>query len=81
MKPLIIIATITVLATNCTREKDGCEVESIQCADGVLEICDSETNWQEIVVCADLEPGEFVCGEDADGEPDCVEIATEGDTE
>lgn len=42
-------------------DSDGCTVEETRCEGSVSQICNADQNWEAIVDCLTLEPGEWAC--------------------
>lgn len=61
-----VIFTLAALAVffliiSCEPENDGCEPEETRCEGPTLQICNADQNWQAVMSCLDLEPGEWAC--------------------
>lgn len=43
---------------------DGCTPETTRCNGTRVEICDQEDDWDLVMDCSEIEPGDWVCCED-----------------
>lgn len=74
---LISFFIVCVLATfslfGCDPETDGCEPEEARCRGSILEICNADQNWEDVINCLDFEPDEWACCA-SDGEIGCWKV-------
>jgi hypothetical protein len=63
-----IIIAIAFLSTGCPAV---CEHLQTRCAADVAQVCDSEGHWQNVMDCSNVEPDEWRCAPDLDGEHTC----------
>lgn len=66
---ILVVAFLTLASCD---ESDDCKTEEVRCNKTVLEICNADTYWEEVMDCAAFEPGrgELVCC-DVGGEAMC----------
>jgi hypothetical protein len=58
MKTKLLIAALFLAACG-----GGCPIEKTQCNGSTVEICNSDERWEDVMDCADFEPGNWVCVE------------------
>jgi len=51
---VILLAVVIIVMTVQSCTHDGCEPDSTRCNGSVLEICDAEDDWFEMMNCAEL---------------------------
>jgi len=64
----MLLVFVALFATACPAAV--CESVETRCAGDVVQICNANGQWQDVMDCTDVEPGSWECGED-DGEHTC----------
>ena len=54
---------------------DGCEVQSTRCDGERIEICNADKEWEFVMDCSGIEPGNWLCAIPEDtGDAECVQV-------
>jgi hypothetical protein len=66
-----LFALLALLFTGCPPAV--CAHLETRCADDVVQICDTQGRWEEVMDCGETVPGEWECGQE-EGEHTCLEV-------
>lgn len=72
------VLTLIIVLTSCrTLGGPPCEPTTTRCDENVAQVCDASGRWQEVMVCDEVEPGDWECRVDG-GEHTCMPTSREG---